>query len=1013
AYNMPMIEHFDNKLDLDRLRNTFLKLMSRHEILRTTFHLIDGEPFQKVHPQVELFVEHFQTTSEELTNTFRSFTRPFDLTRGPLFRIGVVDVAGRGNFLLFDIHHIISDGLSHQLMIKEFMTLYQGGRLPELQLQYKDYAEWQQSEGQQKELERQKSFWLSQFEDEPDSLDLPLDHARRLDGNLAADVCELSLSKEKTQQLRAYASRQGATMFMLGISFYYILLSKLCRIEDIVIGTPVAGREHAELEGIVGLFVNTLPLRQQLKGQESYREFLNRVRENLLACFDNQAFPYEELVDALKLDRNSNRNPLFDVMYAAENFVAADHKEKAKNVKLENTTGAAAKFDLALTSKESEGHLVLMFEYATNLFEAETIERFARYYEGIVDTVLANDQIRIADIEIISREEKHQILREFNRPATALPTTSTVLEHIENQARQRGDALAVVAGNAKLTYAELNAMANQLARQLRADKGVQTGDLVGIYQSRSIPMLVSILAVLKAGAAFVPIDGEYNPKRVQQILAEAKPRVVLTDLADALLAIDPTVNLLDLYLSQQIIESQSKEDLQLPIQGNDLAYVLFTSGSTGKPKGILIEHLSLLDYTLTFVDYFSLTAEDGVIQQASLSFDTAVEEIFTTLSVGAVLHIMPERGRDANAIVDAIKWGGASVLSTTPLVLNELNKRAEELTNLRLVISGGELLLPSHVDRIVQQTPLYNTYGPSESTVCISYHKVDKLEDASCLGRPIANRQVFITDRYGALCPPSVAGELCVSGRGLARAYLNNESLTKEKFIDNPFVEGERMYKTGDLARWRSNGEIEFLGRIDKQVKLRGMRIELGEIEYRLSEHPNIREAAVIVKVLEGEKYLTAYCVSDNELDVSAIRKFLSESLPSYMLPSYFLRLDALPITTNGKLAIRKLPDPVIDAGNDYLAPSSEIEKKLVAIWADVLQLPENKISINRNFFELGGHSLKAIGVTSKIEKEFNVRIKLQTFFQEPTIEDLQKSILMHSIISRADESSNNIKVTI
>ncbi|MDW3194573.1 MAG: amino acid adenylation domain-containing protein [Cytophagales bacterium] len=993
TYNMPQIVRLDGELDKDRLEYAFRKLVDRHESLRTSFKLIDEEPVQQITEQVDFQMEYYQSNEEEVQQVINKFIRPFDLAKAPLIRVGLIteikssEQGSTAHILMVDMNHIVIDGVSQGILINDFMSLYYNEELPPRQLQYKDYAVWQQGAEQQAALFQQKAYWLEEYADLPPVLELPYDHKRPMVKNNQGSNLSFSIPVEQTAQLKSIAESEGATLFMIMLSVYSILLSKLSNREDIVIGTPTAGRQHADVENMIGMFVNTLAMRSYPKGTLSFREFLSAVQSMTLASFDHQGYQYEELIDALKIERDTSRNPLFDVMFAYQNFEESSLQMPGLKLSSLNNGQSVSKFDLTLTVSESVEQLFLEFEYATELFEKSTVERFAQYFTRIVGQVVSDPLLKLSDIEILSQAERNKMLYEFNSSSVNYQVgEATVISLFEKQVEKDPKGIAISFKEEKYTYEEVNERVNKLANYLLNVKKIQAEDVIGIYVDRSASMIFTLLAIIKSGSAYISIDPEYADERNNKIIDDSDLRFIVTDKCSKLRSFNAKVPVVDLVMDSDRINKMSGSNPEVLIQPGHSAYIIYTSGSSGIPKGILIEHSSLLDYSLTFREHFSLTKEDKVIQQASLSFDTAIEEIFPTLISGASLLIMPDMGRDINYLVGAIKDQGATILSTTPLVLNELNHYSEEIKNLRVVISGGDLLLPSYIDQLIEYYPVYNTYGPTESTVCITYNKIDSLDQTPYLGKPIPNRRVVIIDQNQGLCPISVPGELCVSGAGLARGYIKNSSLTQKNFVENPHLSGERMYKTGDLARWLPDGNIEFLGRIDNQVKIRGFRIELGEIEYHLSDHEQVRESAVVSSGIGAENYLVAYYVSEEVLGTTELRKYLSGKLPDYMVPGHYVHLDKLPLNSNGKIDKKALPDAEIGAGDNYVAPSNATEEQLVGIWSEVLKLDKEVISITRSFFELGGHSLKATLLVNKIFKEMNVEVPLREVFKENTV---------------------------
>jgi amino acid adenylation domain-containing protein len=992
AYNMPKTVRLTGQIDKIRLNQVFKQLVARHESLRTIVIVVDEVPVQKIVDDFDLIFEQFNVPEPGVTEIIRKFIRPFDLSQGPLIRTGLIQLSENEHILIVDMHHIVTDGVSDGLLIKDFMALYNKETLPELNLQYKDYAVWQQSEYHQNEILRQKKFWLNLFEDELTTIELPTNFKRPNVLSYRGNSIGFSLGVEQSQLLKNISEQSGCTMFMVILSIYYIFLNKITNQEDIVIGTPVAGRPHADLENVIGMFVNTLPLRNHINGKLTFSEFLEIVKTRTLSCFQNQDYQYESLLDELKVVRDTSRNPLFDVMFSYQNYEESELIIPGLKLSPYNSGHKDSKFDLSLNATEDKGQIYLAFEYSIELFREESINRFIGYFKKIVTEVTSNFKIKCSAIEVLNKIEKYQLMVQFNNSFVQYSTSESIVDLFENQILSNGSAEAIKFKDQSISYDELNEKVNQLSHYLVNTKGIYEEVVIGIYVDRSPKMIVALLAVLKAGASYIFIDPEYPNERIRKIIDDSQLKLVITNLFDQLASINLTTDYVDLIKEKDLIDFQPIENPRVSIQENYAAYTIYTSGSTGVPKGVVIEHATLLDYCLTFIEYFSLTNDDRVIQQSSLSFDTSVEEIFPALISGASLIIMPSGGRDVEFMIKSIEINKATVLSTTPLVLNELNNSSNRIDSLRVIISGGDLLLPKQINKLINRFTIYNTYGPTESTVCVTYNKIEDLSETSLIGKPISNREVFITNNEGKLCPLTVSGEICVGGKGLARGYLNNQELTLERFIESDYLK-KRVYRTGDLGRWLPNGKIEFLGRIDDQVKIRGYRIELGEIECKLIEHGLVNEVAVVSKEHNGNKILVAYYTSENEIETDILSSYLSEKLPDYMIPVFYVCLAKMPLTSTGKLNKKALPEPEIKLGEDYVAPSNEIEEKLVQIWSEVLKVDKGLISINRSFFELGGHSLKAITLTNKLYKVFNVEISLREIFNNATIKLMAQNL--------------------
>ncbi|MEO5564843.1 MAG: amino acid adenylation domain-containing protein, partial [Chitinophagaceae bacterium] len=994
AYNMPRVIKLEGALNKDKINKVFNQLVARHEIFRTSFEIVNEVPVQKVADQVDFKIEEFQFKQEEIELMKKKFIRPFDLKKPPLLRAGLIKVNANEHFLVVDVHHIIMDGTSNGILIKEFVDLYNDRKLPEQKLQYKDYTEWLQSPARQQEISKQREFWLKEFSGGMPVMELPADFSRPLIKSHEGSTIDFNLSVAETLKIKSIEESEGCTFFMVLISMYYILLAKITGQEDVVVGASVSSRKHEDLKEMLGLFLDTIPIRNYPKKNTSFRNFLKAVKTKTLSCFDNQSYQYEELADELNVKRDVTHNALFDVMFAVQNFEKSEFKLPDLSFTTYSRKGFESKFDLTLTATEQADQIYLSLEYCTKLFKKETVERFISYLKNIVAIVLSDINIKIGDIEIISEEEKHQILGEFNTEPVLYAAGRTVIDLFEENVQQAADSKAILFRDESLTYDQLNRGVNRLSNYLSTIKKMERQDVVGIYFDRSAEMIISLLAVLKSGAIYVSIEPHYPKDRIASILKEANIKSVLTNISDNDLK-DLNVDIIDINKESGIINRCPDTNPAVPIGSGDTAYIIYTSGSTGSPKGIQVGHSSLLDYTLTFKDFFAVTAKDKVIQQSSLSFDTYIEEIFPALLSGALILVMPDSGMDIQWIVQSIKQENATILSTTPLVLNELNAHADDIDSLRIIISGGDVLKPAHIDKLISKCPLYNTYGPAESTVCITYNKIDTADNAAIIGRPIRNRELLILNMLGGLCPVGIKGEICVAGAGLAKGYINNEAATKEKFLTHPYSPGERMYRTGDFGRWLPDGKVEFLGRMDDQVKIRGFRIELGEIETVLNELDGIREAVVLAYDIDSNnKSLAAFIVlSDPLITIIKIRKYLREKLANYMIPALIVRVDKIPYNSNGKTdreaLLSDIPANSVLNANKKL-PETNVEQQVAGIWKDLLNV--ESVGMDDTFFDLGGHSLLLIKNNERIKKIFNVELPLNLFFYQ-TLEQIALEI--------------------
>ncbi len=996
AYNMPAIFELQGKIDSVRIENTFKKLIERHEVFRTSIKAIEGEIIQKIDNFYE-FKIGLTKENEEVENLINKFIRPFELDKAPLLRVQIVQ-NNHKTYLLIDMHHIISDGVSMNILIKDFSALYNGENLESLKIQYKDFAEWQNKFLRSEEIKKQEEYWINKFNDEVPVLNLPYDYDRPVIQSFEGDSISFKADEKTTEKLRKFAKETGATMHMVLLSALNILLSKYSGQEDIVIGTPIAGRSHAQLQNIVGMFVNTLALRNKPEGNKKYLEFLKEVKENSLKAYENQSYQFEELVEKLNVGRHTSRNPLFDVMFnmldVAEKMDISLNDLLLKQYTNENKI---SKFDLSFNALDKESVLEFSIDYCTDLFKKETILRLIDHYVRVLEIIADNQEIKIDEIELPSYEEKNQILYEFNDTRADFPSNKMINELFEEKAEKNPDNIAVVFEDTQLTYKELNDKANQLARLIR-DKGVEGDSIVGLIMERTSNMIVAMLGVLKAGGAYLPIDPEYPEERISYMIEDSKIKLLITqkEFMDMVKFDGEVININD-----DKINEQDKGNLENITSINNLAYIIYTSGTTGKPKGVMIDNKNVIRLLFNEKFQFDFNEKDVWTMFHSYCFDFSVWEMYGALLYGGKLVVVPkEVARDSGKYLDLLKSENVTILNQIPtpfnnLLNNELKTNKNDL-KLRYVIFGGEALNPKVLKpwRIkYPNTKFINMYGITETTVHVTYKDLkdeDISKTISNIGKPIPTLKVYIMDKNLKLQPIGIEGEMYVSGHGVARGYLNRPELTAERFVNDPFESGKKMYRTGDLARWLPNGDMEFLGRVDQQVKIRGFRIELGEIESTFLKNDYIKETIIIDREDgEGNKYLCAYIVSDKEVNSSELRKYLRNDLPEYMIPSYFVQLEKMPLTSNGKVDKKALPKPQgeINTGSEYEAARNEVEEKLVEIWEEVLGV--DNISINDNFFDLGGHSLKATILISKIHKELNREIPLKQFFKTPTIKEI------------------------
>ncbi|MCX6580369.1 MAG: amino acid adenylation domain-containing protein [Candidatus Aminicenantes bacterium] len=1025
SYNMPYVIPLPGDIDMAKLESTFKALIARHESLRTSFALKNEEPVQLIHRDVHFSIGNYEAAiDEELEKIMAEFVRPFDLSGAPLLRVNLLARGPRRRDLLIDMHHIITDGISQEILRKEFMALYGGEQLTPLRLQYKDYSQWQNSQIEKERLKQQESYWLNEFAGDIPVLELPTDYLRPLIQAFDGDAVNIEIPGEETHALIALGLAGSATPFMVLAAMFNILLAKLSGREDIIIGTPIAGRRHADLEKIIGMFVNTLVLRNYPIGQQTFREFLKEVRERSLEAFENQEYPFEELVEKVGVNRDTGRNPLFDVMFSMQNVenisagarVDGEREQAEKGDDLENIF-QTAKFDLTLTVVDvgagPDRRWLFSFQYCTKLFKKETIQRFARYFKNTASIIIKDPGLKLKEIEVISEEEKELLLLDFNNTKAEYPGDKTIHRLFAEQVEKTPDIIALAgigygpksmaARDQHLTYNDLNEKSNRLAHYL-LKQGIVGNEMAAIMTERSLEMIIGILAILKAGGAYVPLDPKAPVSRGKYILDECAVSMALT-----LCAADDEKNSSLFENSKCIyINEESQYAGMSPAQpvcsaaAESLAYVIFTSGSTGKPKGVPITHANFSPLLHWGYRRLGISPKDRVIQNLSYYFDWSVWEIFITLTTGAGLHIVNEDVLlNPEACIAFMAKHQITALHVTPTQYRYLLNATWGPAALTYLFIGAEKLSCDLAKRSFASVGpgcrVFNMYGPTECTIIAAVLELERPADIKYnnlsgipIGQSAANTHFLILDKYLKLSPVNTAGELYIGGIGVARGYLNRPELTAEKFIKNRSYRSYKtyiLYKTGDLVRWLPDGNIEFLGRLDQQVKIRGYRIELGEIENRLLAYPGIKDAVVLaLEEAPGDKYLCAYIVTDTGYEIAGLREYLSNELPDYMIPAHFVKLGKIPLTPNGKVDRKALPEPgfASEAGK-YTAPRNEIERKLIDIWSEILALEKEKIGSAANFFQLGGHSLKATVMVSKIYSEFGVRVPLVEIFKNPT----------------------------
>jgi amino acid adenylation domain-containing protein/non-ribosomal peptide synthase protein (TIGR01720 family) len=903
-----------------------------------------------------------------------------------------VKLEDKEHLLIFDMHHIISDGVSMEILIREFTSIYSGANLDKLKIQYKDFSSWQNGLVKEGHIKKQEEFWLKRFEGEIPVLNMAYDYARPAVQSFEGGMVRSEVKEELAARLNRLAKETGTTTYMVLLAAYNVLLFKYTGQDDIVVGCPIAGRPHADLQNIIGMFVNTLAMRNNPTGDISFRSFLAKVKETVLDAFQNQDYQFEELVDRLNIRRDMSRNPLFDTMFSLQNMGKAQVKIEGLNFMPYEFDSKISKFDITLTASEQDGKIDYYFEYSTSLFKRETIEKLSIHFLNILEAIILDPDVKISDLDMLTQVEKKKLICDFNQTKSDYPKNKSIHGLFEKQARLTSKEIAVACGEQSLTYRQLNAKSNQLARVLR-NKGVERESIVGIMADRSIEMVVGVLGILKAGGAYLPVDPKYPEDRIKFMLEDSETNILLMsslDLKDIKFE-GEVINLKD-----ESIYSGDGSNLANEVASGNLAYVMYTSGSTGKPKGVMVEHMNVVRLVKN-TNYVDFAKGDRILQTGAVVFDASTFEIWGALLNGLSLYLV-----DDEVILNPDKLGEVleqykitTLWLTSPLFNQLVQQKPEIFKPLKNLLVGGDILSPKHISNVRKMCKgirIINGYGPTENTTFSCCFTIDKdYEDGSIpIGSPINNSTAYIVDKNLNLQPIRIPGELCVGGDGVARGYLNREELTKEKFVPDPFLPGKTMYRTGDLARWLPDGNIEFLGRIDNQVKIRGFRIELDEIEVQLLKHEAVKEAVVLVREDQhGNKNLCAYVACEKEIQIGLLREYLSKELPNYMVPAYFVPITKLPLTVNGKIDKKSLPEPsIINNSNmeNYIPPRNEAEREFASAWGSVLGI--DNISIYDNFFHLGGDSIKAVQVISMLK---NYSIGLRDFLKYPVIAELSE----------------------
>jgi amino acid adenylation domain-containing protein len=1017
-YNLPMDLAFSGKLDVVALQQSLEEIVRRHESLRTTFATDEGIPYQVIHPQmrinlpvIDLSEYDSETQRTEIENlTLTEARRCFDLSRDPMLR-GILLYLGNSplsletlqlddtethHILLLTLHHIAADGWSLEILMQELTTLYSAfsqrkpSPLPDLPIQYADFAVWQRNYLQGDIFTRQLDYWKVQLANAPELLQLPTDYPRPPQESFQGARIPLEIDANLTQQLRQLSQKQGTTLYMILLAAFQVLMYRYSGQTDVVVGSPIANRNRQEIEPLIGFFVNTLAMRADLSGVDgkppSFLEVLAQVKQTAQAAYDCQDLPFEKLVGELHRERSVSIQPLFNVVFVLHNRNVNEQLQfNGLQYQLMEIHNGTAKYDLLLQLTESSTTLTGSFEYSIDLFEADTIRRMVRHFQTLLAAIIVDANQSITTLSILPADEKHQLLVTWNKTRVDYSQNQCIHQMFEEQVERTPDAIAVVFENQQLTYQELNCRGNQLGQYLR-DLGVKPDDLIGLCVERSPLMIIGILGILKAGGAYVPLDPTYPQDRLSFMLEDGQVSILLTQqkLIPQLPQHQAKSILLDVILDA--IYQNSSENLSQVVNGSNLAYVIYTSGSTGKPKGVMIEQFGLYNLAKFQQSIFNLGSHSRILQFTSLSFDVSIWEIIMALGAGGTLFLGTKYSLlPGMKLIERLRNDRITHLNLTPSALAVMP--VENLPTLETIIVAGEACTADLVQKWGIGRRFFNAYGPTEITVIATVKQCDPDDPKAPIGRPITNTQTYLLDSQLQPVPVGLPGELYIGGVGVARGYLNRPQLTQEKFIDNPFGEG-RLYKTGDLCRYLPDGNLVFLGRIDHQVKVRGFRIEVGEIETVLRQHSDVQDVVVVADSTDSNKGLIAYLTPQiPEQKIAELRCYLKQKLPDYMIPGIFVSLEQFPKTPSDKIDRKALPAPsIISSTAPYEPPRSQVEQNIARVWEKVLNRKE--VSIHDSFFEVGGHSLSLIQVHSLLQPNYP-ELKVIDLFSYPTIHGL------------------------
>ncbi|MBW8687204.1 non-ribosomal peptide synthetase [Chitinophaga rhizophila] len=984
-------------LDITRLENAWQRLSETYEILRTNIDLIDGKVVQIIHPG-DTWQPAFDYTdlrsAEDSTAVCAAIfnevaARQYNLKEGPLAVMHVCQLEDRTFRICLVIHHVITDGWSIHLLLRSLITLYQGEALPVPAFQYRDFSVWYEQILLQEQLSTATRYWRNQLPDEIPVLHLPVQAQQLPETMHTGRTAQFRLTDALMAAWDKYIQSKQATRFSGLLSLIALLLHRYCDAEQMIIGTVHAGRPLQELEDTPGMFVHTLPLVVNVDAQKNFADLLQANMQVTMEAFAYQMAPLDDIIEE-KYGFRRKEQPLFNVSVVLQNYTEAITFPGISELDItaEWHEVERSEYDLSFIFQEDEKGVTMNVEYRTALFTQDVIARMHAHLESLINAIVTSPDSPVYQLDYLLQDEKNWLIHTINDTRVVHPE-KTVLQLLADQAEASAESIALIEEDHEITYRELVNLSDRLAAYLKYEANIKPGEVVAIYMDRSIAAIVCMFAIMKAGAVYMPVDTTYPGTRVKYMLNDAAVVAVIADTAERINDISLPVILYSDVMEVGLANVPDKWPVDVSLA--DTAYIMYTSGSTGKPKGIPITHLSLTDYICSIISYLPLDRTHTVLQQASLAFDTSIEEIFPVLCAGGQLVICREGGADIEGLLQLIQKYSVTFLSAAPLVINELNDYPDRLSSLRYIISAGEELKPAYITRLKSMT-IHNLYGPTESTVSATWHKVEDISAAGLIGRPMYNRSILLLDRHMQLTPIGIKGEIYIGGVGLTKGYLNRPELTAERFVPHPFAAGETLYRTGDIGVWQPDGNLKFLGRVDDQVQIRGNRVELGEIEKVLLEFGSISEVFVFAReTADGDKYVAAYYVSAAAIDNIELRQHMLASLPSYMIPAVFIHMDSFPLNASGKLDRSRLPAADIhivrNQGKEAIQPANELEAAIVKMWEEVLHI--DNISTTDNFFELGGNSLKVIRLFKLLSAAYPGVLSIGELFVYGTVQQL------------------------